>query len=150
MKSPLSKAFTKATVCDDTEQLLVEILYFIAAQVPRQFSAAFLDVIIKTLSLIRHNGSKNNFYWDCEKQAPCSDAANSDLSYPSIATGEDRIYVRRRLNRWKERGRNKCTASVPICLSLKVFITLTIAKRLLKTFLQNMSSPSFFTSLLFF
>jgi len=37
-----------------------------------------------------------------------------------------------------------------MCLSLKVFITLTIAKRLLKTFLQNTSSPSFFTSLHFY
>lgn len=79
-------------------------------------SAAFLDVIINSLFLIRHNGSEKNFYWGCEKQALFSDAANSDLSYPPIATGEDKIYVRRRLNRWKERGRNKCTASVPICV----------------------------------
>jgi len=95
---------------------LEEILCFIATKVPRQFSAAFLDVIINSLFLIRHNGSEKNFYWGCEKQALFSDAANSDLSYPPIATGEDKIYVRRRLNRWKERGRNKCTASVPICV----------------------------------
>lgn len=32
---------------------------------------------------------EKNFYQGCKKQAPYSDAGNSDFFFPPIATGED-------------------------------------------------------------